>query len=99
MTDGRKEQSNLHLLAAKQLELAAAHNRRAAECYEQGDIEQARHTADGELHLHARHAIELHCGEASFRMSADGRIELRGSTLVSHATGLNRIRGASVKLN
>ncbi len=65
----------------------------------QGDIEQARHSADGELHLHARHAIELHCGEASFRMSADGRIELRGSTLVSHATGLNRIRGASVKLN
>lgn len=64
-----------------------------------GDIEQARHSADGELHLHARHAIELHCGEASFRMSADGRIELRGSTLVSHATGLNRIRGASVKLN
>lgn len=65
----------------------------------QGDIEQARHTVDGELHLHARHAIELHCGEASFRMSADGRIELRGSTLVSHASGLNRIRGASVKLN
>jgi hypothetical protein len=65
----------------------------------QGDIEQARQSADGELHLHARHAIELHCGEASFRMSADGRIELRGSTLVSHATGLNRIRGASVKLN
>lgn len=65
----------------------------------QGDIDQALHSADGELHLHARHAIELHCGEASFRMSADGRIELRGSTLVSHATGLNRIRGASVKLN
>jgi len=65
----------------------------------QGDIHQARHAEDGELHLHARHAIELHCGEASFRMSADGRIELRGSTLVSHATGLNRIRGASVKLN
>lgn len=65
----------------------------------QGDIEQAQQYADGELHLHARHAIELHCGEASFRMSADGRIELRGSTLVSHATGLNRIRGASVKLN
>lgn len=64
-----------------------------------GDIQQAQQSADGELHLHARHAIELHCGEASFRMSADGRIELRGSTLISHATGLNRIRGASVKLN
>ncbi|HZF97489.1 MAG TPA: DUF6484 domain-containing protein [Pseudoxanthomonas sp.] len=47
----------------------------------------------------AKHAIELRCGKASLRLSSDGRIELRGSTVVSHATGLNRIRGASVKLN
>lgn len=65
----------------------------------QGEADTARHSEDGELHLHARHAIELHCGESSLRMTADGRIELRGTTLVSHASGLNRIRGASVKLN
>lgn len=65
----------------------------------QGSPQAALHTEDGELHLHARHAIELHCGEASLRMSADGRVEIRGTTLVSHASGLNRIRGASVKLN
>lgn len=65
----------------------------------QGSPQTALHTEDGELHLHARHAIELHCGEASLRMSADGRVEIRGTTLVSHASGLNRIRGASVKLN
>lgn len=55
---------------------------------------------DGET-LHIAHAkeIALHCGKASLRMTQDGRIELRGTTLISHATGLNRVRGASVKLN
>jgi hypothetical protein len=65
----------------------------------QGQPDQAQHHEHGELHLRAEHAIELHCGEASLRMTADGRIELRGRTLVSHASGMNRIRGASVKLN
>jgi hypothetical protein len=65
----------------------------------QASAADARHDEHGELVLRARHAIELQVGEASLRMSADGRIEIRGSTLVSHASGLNRIRGASVKLN
>lgn len=51
------------------------------------------------LHVRAEHAIELHCGKASLRLTSSGRVELRGTTVVSHATGLNRIRGASVKLN
>jgi hypothetical protein len=49
--------------------------------------------------VEAEQAIELRCGKASLRLSSDGRIELRGTTVVSHATGLNRIRGASIKLN
>lgn len=49
--------------------------------------------------VEAERAIELRCGKASLRLSSDGRIELRGTTVVSHATGLNRIRGASIKLN
>ncbi|MFK1438020.1 DUF6484 domain-containing protein [Pseudomonas aeruginosa] len=55
---------------------------------------------DGES-LRIEHAkeIALHCGKASVRLTRDGRIELRGTTLISHAAGLNRIRGASVKLN
>ena len=52
-----------------------------------------------ELVLQAETAIELRCGDASLRLSADGRVELRGATVISHATGLNRIRGASIKLN
>ena len=43
--------------------------------------------------------IHLHCGDTHLIMTADGRIELRGTTVVTHSTGLNRIRGASVKIN
>jgi hypothetical protein len=62
-----------------------------------GDVAVERH--GDELLLQADAAIELRCGNASLRLSADGRVEVRGTTLVSHATGLNRIRGASIKLN
>jgi len=53
----------------------------------------------GAVNLHAATEINLHCGQASIRMNANGRIELRGTTVVSHSTGLNRIRGAAVKVN
>ena len=51
------------------------------------------------FHINATQEIALHCGKASLRLTQDGRIELRGTTLVSHASGVNRIRGGSIKLN
>jgi hypothetical protein len=45
MADKQNEQSNLHLLAAKQLELAAEHNRLAAEFYAAGNVDKARYHA------------------------------------------------------
>lgn len=55
---------------------------------------------DGEtLRIEHAKSISLQCGKASLRLTRDGRIELRGTTLISHSTGLNRVRGASVKLN
>lgn len=50
-------------------------------------------------HFSAAEEIVFQCGEASLRLLADGQIELRGSQISSHSTGLNHIRGASVKLN
>jgi|SRR5690554_2157012 len=44
-------------------------------------------------------SIELSCGKSSLTLHANGHIELRGSKITSHSTGLNHIRGASVKLN
>ncbi|MFK7767236.1 MAG: DUF6484 domain-containing protein [Mariniblastus sp.] len=51
------------------------------------------------IEIRSNTEINFHCGEAHFRMTSEGLIELRGNKVVSHSTGLNRIRGASVKLN
>jgi Domain of unknown function (DUF6484) len=56
--------------------------------------------ADGQmLRLVAKERIELRVGKASLIMEADGRIIIRGTDLVSHASRSNRIRGGSVNLN
>lgn len=55
---------------------------------------------DGEVvRVEAAERLELRCGKASVVMTADGRITVRGTNLVSHASGSNRIRGGSVHLN
>jgi hypothetical protein len=55
---------------------------------------------DGELvRVTGRERIELRCGRASLILEKDGRITLRGTRVVSHASGTNRIRGGSVQLN
>ena len=53
----------------------------------------------GAIDIFSDHEINLHCGDAHLRMTAEGLIEMRGNKVVSHSTGLNRVRGASVKLN
>jgi len=56
--------------------------------------------ADGErLVVSAKHGLVLRCGKASVTLSADGKIVLRGTQVVSHASGLNRIKGGSVQVN
>ena len=55
---------------------------------------------DGEtVKLTARERIELRVGKASIVMEKDGHVTIRGTHLVSHASGSNRIRGGSVNLN
>ena len=55
---------------------------------------------DGEtVRVDAENRLELRCGKASIIMESDGRITVRGSKLVSQASGSNLIRGGSVKLN
>jgi hypothetical protein len=41
----------------------------------------------------------LRCGEGSITLTRDGKIVLRGKHIVTHASGVNRIRGGSVELN
>jgi hypothetical protein len=57
-------------------------------------------TADGRrVTLSASESITLKCGDASLVLKADGTVQVRGNRIVTHATGVNRIRGGSVELN
>ncbi|NIA00923.1 hypothetical protein F2P46_35275 [Massilia sp. CCM 8734] len=49
--------------------------------------------------LTAEREIELRCGEAALILSADGRIQLRGTYITSHASATQRILGGSVNIN
>lgn len=52
-----------------------------------------------DLELSATDRLVLRCGKASISLHADGSIEIRGTDLLSRASGQNRIRGASIHLN
>ena len=43
----------------------------------------------------ARQEIVLRCGDSSLSLACDGTITLRGKYVISHADGVNRIRGGS----
>ncbi|MDR2093706.1 MAG: DUF6484 domain-containing protein [Azoarcus sp.] len=61
-------------------------------------------TVDIERHpghtvIEAEGELELRCGEAVILLQADGRIQLRGTYITSHASASQRIRGGSVQIN
>ncbi|MEM9456553.1 MAG: DUF6484 domain-containing protein [Myxococcota bacterium] len=51
------------------------------------------------LALHADSSLTLRCGRSSITLTREGRIVLRGTNLVSEASGTHRIRGGTIKLN
>lgn len=61
------------------------------------DSQQVR--VDQALTLDCPQGIHLRCGPASLTLSPDGRIELRGLTVVTHADDLHRIKAGSVRIN
>lgn len=55
---------------------------------------------DGErMIVSARSELVLRCGKSRLTLREDGRIEISGETIVTKATGANRILGGSVELN
>jgi hypothetical protein len=52
-----------------------------------------------ELVIEARRSLTLRVGDGSITIREDGRILIKGKDLVSHAKGMNRIRGGSVSIN
>ena len=51
------------------------------------------------MSFEARDEIVLRCGNASISLRKNGKVAIRGAFVESHATGTNRIKGASVKVN
>lgn len=52
-----------------------------------------------ELDLAAASKITLECGKASITLHRDGKVIVRGTHVLSRASGVNRIRGGTVELN
>jgi uncharacterized protein DUF6484 len=49
--------------------------------------------------LEAHDEIVLKCGDASITLTRDGKLFVRGAYVETRATGVNRIKGGSVKIN
>ncbi len=49
--------------------------------------------------IEAKRELELRCGEALVRLTRDGRVVVQGIQVSSEAKGLQRIRGAAVRIN
>ncbi|SDF21448.1 DUF6484 domain-containing protein [Myxococcus virescens] len=49
--------------------------------------------------LEGKEEVVLRCGEATITLRRNGKVVIRGVQVETHATGTNRIKGASVKVN
>ncbi|NTX17803.1 hypothetical protein HUA76_44285 [Myxococcus sp. CA056] len=57
-------------------------------------------SVDGQrIVLEGQDEILLLCGEASITLRRNGRVVIRGTQIESHASGVQRIKGAAVKVN
>jgi hypothetical protein len=56
-------------------------------------------TVPDEIVLEARQQLTLRVGDGSITLRADGKIQIKGKDLVSHAQRLNRIKGGAVSIN
>jgi len=57
-------------------------------------------SADGKrVVIEASQEVVLQCGRGSITLQADGRVVIKGTELLSKASGGNRIRGATVNIN
>jgi hypothetical protein len=54
---------------------------------------------DEELVLNSSKGVVLRCGEATVRLTPDGRVVVRGKDVVSRARRRNQISGGTVRLN
>lgn len=49
--------------------------------------------------LDGKEEVVLRCGEASITLRHNGKVVIKGTQVISHSSGVNRIRGGSVQIN
>lgn len=55
---------------------------------------------DGErIVFDAKKEVVLRCGKGSVTIRADGKIVIKGTDLISRSKGMNKIKGAAVRIN
>ncbi|MEM6989125.1 MAG: hypothetical protein AAF721_01470 [Myxococcota bacterium] len=64
-----------------------------------GIADRLTEPAPADLNLSAGRSLTLRCGEASIELQADGTIEIHGVHVESYAEGIQRIKGAKVRIN
>jgi hypothetical protein len=51
------------------------------------------------LRIASGRELVIECGKAKIALRADGRVEIRGTHLVSRSSGPNKVKGATVHIN
>lgn len=63
-------------------------------------VDVDRLVVDGQaVNISARKEIVLQCGQASITLNRNGKVVIRGSKIITHASGVNKIKGAAVSIN
>jgi uncharacterized protein DUF6484 len=63
------------------------------------DAAPRAHKQPETLRVAAGQELVIECGEAKISLRKDGRIEIRGTHLISRSSGPNKIKGGSVFIN
>jgi len=54
---------------------------------------------DADVLVEGEDSISIRCGKASITLNRSGKVEIRGTHLVSRSSGANKIKGGSIRLN
>jgi len=65
----------------------------------QGKIKSVSTVEDQVIHIKATEGFAIECGKATIIMTKDGKVQIKGTDLLSRARRINKIKGAGVNIN
>lgn len=64
----------------------------------EGEVEQVW-VDDKRLRIEAKKEITLQCGESSITLRSNGKVVIKGNEIISRARTVNKVKGATVRIN